>query len=263
MLQLLKENHIIVGKSPASCSAICQASDVSPFFKTAKGILKKIHDIQWQDDDLKIELHQCIKNNKKDLSDEKRRKIVDALQKITYAVKNSLDSRSVRLGYEICGQQPLNFDNAMRATCKNRVISQAEYETMKAAVPILAESYREKGFLTEEEMDDLHIPNFNEECYSSVPKDQRALHQQRAVVMNADELLSHIRQLKEKKVQAEQARKRQAELKAAKKKAESQEKQDYNRWFTNLTPNEQARERRRIREANRQTKLNAFQPPVA
>lgn len=218
--------------------------------------------MNWGDPHLKRELTTCLTENKPTLGDEKRRKIVNALQKTTYAVKNSLDVSAVKLGYELSGQYPLNFEAAMRETCKRRTISDNDYNIMKNSVDQLVQIYQTKGFVAEKDMDGLNIPNFNDECYSSVPKEQRSLHQQRAVVMNADELIQHLKSLKHKKLEAEQQRKRNAELREAKKKAGAQEKLDYDNWFKSLSPTEAARERQRIREANRKSRLDAFQPPA-
>ena len=70
--------------------------------------------------------------------------------------------------------------------------------------------------------------------------------------MNAEELIAHLKALKVRQ-------KSNAELKEARKKATNQEKRrDYYNWFKSLTPNQQAEERRRIREANRKTKLKSI-----
>lgn len=220
--------------------------------------MKGIDTLPWEDVELDYELKKCLDENEPDLGDEKKRKIRRALQKITYAVKNTLDVKTVTLGYQLSGQQPPNFKLAMRETMRRRTISDTVFKKMEDAVPKLAELYLDKGFVTEEDMDNLEIPNFNDECYSSVPKDQRALHQQRAVVMNAEGLMGHILALKNKKIEAEEQKKQQAQLQAARRTAAAREKQDYDNWFKNLTPNEQAQERRRIREANRTIRLAPF-----
>jgi len=50
--------------------------------------------------------------------------------------------------------------------------------------PEMVKLMREHGTVTEAQMDALNIPNFNEFDSDSKAKDERALHKQRAVIMN-------------------------------------------------------------------------------
>ncbi len=49
---------------------------------------------------------------------------------------------------------------------------------------------RQRGKITEAEMNERQIPNYSNFDSDRKPKDQRALHKQRAVVMNADDVVS-------------------------------------------------------------------------
>ena len=51
MIKLFKDNLIDFAKTPASCSGICQASDVSKFFPTTKKAMKvAVHRDEWSYD---------------------------------------------------------------------------------------------------------------------------------------------------------------------------------------------------------------------
>jgi hypothetical protein len=48
MRKLFKDVLIDFGKTPASCSAICQSSDVSDFFKGMKKLLRGVNNDNWK-----------------------------------------------------------------------------------------------------------------------------------------------------------------------------------------------------------------------
>lgn len=100
-------------------------------------------------------------------------------------LKNYTVQRVISEGYTNCGQWPLNYSKAIQKSPGFSQLSKREAAAMKEAIPAVVELYRQKGFVTEEELDELNIPTFNKEDGRSKPKDQRVLHQQRAVVMNA------------------------------------------------------------------------------
>ena len=56
MLSLFKDALIDFGKTPASCSAICQSSDVSSFFRSMKTSLKTVNDKDWRNEALSKKL---------------------------------------------------------------------------------------------------------------------------------------------------------------------------------------------------------------
>lgn len=94
----------------------------------------------------------------------------------------------------------------------------------------------EKGCVTEDEMDGLEIINVNK--LNSKPKDQRALHQQRAVIMNSEDCIAKFKIYKtEKQLEEDRkaAMKALAIAKRAEKEAEAAERQQYKAWFNTLS----------------------------
>jgi hypothetical protein len=69
MINLLIEVMIDLGKSPASCSAITQSSDVSPLFKILKKALLIVLEKIWQNSSINRKLINIF-SNKRNFSDE-------------------------------------------------------------------------------------------------------------------------------------------------------------------------------------------------
>lgn len=72
-------------------------------------------------------------------------------------------------------------------------ISNEEMANMRKALPKAVEFYREKGKLTEEEMDSLRIMNFGVRDRSNVVKDQRAVSHQRGLLWTSPANLASFR----------------------------------------------------------------------
>jgi hypothetical protein len=86
---------------------------------------------------------------------------------------------------------------------------------MKSAVGPVVSLFRDKGYVTEAEMDRLNIPVFNGDT-RTIPKDQRVLHQQRAVLMSGTACIQQYRVRKENIIiAAEEATHRAAAKEAA------------------------------------------------
>ncbi len=85
MQSLLAAESIDLGKTPASCSAICQSSDVSNFFKASKAALKQVTTKNYKDD---ILYQRIIKRLGNRFSTDKTKLIADGLCQIMHAHKN-------------------------------------------------------------------------------------------------------------------------------------------------------------------------------
>lgn len=150
----------------------------------------------------------------------------------------------VRDGYEKTGQYPVNFVAAMNQCPAVKHMSMHDFNHMKNSVDQLANIFRTRGILTEADMDALLIIDQSEDSRKT-PKDERVLHQQRAVLMNSAEC---IRQYKEyhERLQAKKAS--SGRVAAPNGSAPLSDAQLYNSWCFSLSHNE-AREEAKNCEA--------------
>lgn len=122
MLDLLDAHNVLLVKTPASCSAICQPSDVSTFFKASKKKLEymprssrvgawKLEGVEmpraeedqmeealgalYQNAFVKAKLLQALRNTR--FAHDKKERVVDALQRIIWAIRDTLKLSTVTL----------------------------------------------------------------------------------------------------------------------------------------------------------------------
>jgi hypothetical protein len=176
-----------LGKTPASCSAICQSSDAAPTFKALKKALKSVRDRPYKDAHhvtvTERQLTSALAT--RTFTADKRQKLVDALLQILFTMRNVITFDSVVAGYRTTGQYPFSFRTAM-AKC-TRQLSAEQYAVIEESLPAMVTLFRRHGKITEADMDAAGIFSCNAEADNKKPKDQRALHQQRACMMNAEE----------------------------------------------------------------------------
>lgn len=205
--QLFRDNLIDFGKTPASCSAILQSSDVSMFFKATKQVLKNIQTQPYKsailERNLKTAFVHCRQRNGPDtvagMSSAMESKIINGLQQIVFVIHKELCPDIIKKGYIECGQDaPISLDDNGQLTYQKyeqcirkctRLLATAEVETMREHFEHFVGIMRQRGKITEAEMDEKGIPNYNHHDTDKKPKDQRALHKQRATVMNADDVV--------------------------------------------------------------------------
>ena len=112
--QLLILNLIDLGKTPASCSAILQSSDVSMFFKATKQFLKNIHTQSYKNAILERNLITAFaayyqrngENTRRGISPAMQSKIINGLQQIVCAIHKMLNPDIIIKGYIESGQRP-------------------------------------------------------------------------------------------------------------------------------------------------------------
>jgi len=270
VIQLFKDALIDFGKTPASCSAICQSSDASPFFKAAKKRLKFVCSdennakVDWKKTPIGMDLKEVLAHHP-NISDAMQSKIIEGLQLITVTILDTLNPSVIKKGYELIGQYPINFNKAMKWCTKQMSI--AEMQTMEERMGDMVAMFRTKGCVTETDMDELGIINVNPP--NSVAKHNRALHQQRAVIMNSEDCIAKFKVYKtQKELEKEQkeARKAVAAAKkievearkavAAEKKAANalkrQENAERKARYDAMTKEERQAENRRRREERAQ-----------
>lgn len=211
-------------KTPASCSAICQPSDVSSVSKASKknlaylpkdirgGIPWHINGQSQVDEDELQNQVQILYSNKSvrckiqnvlqysAFAPEKKTKVVDALQRVAWAICETLRESIVIEGYTSIGWGPTPSLSRAMSKCTMKIpmkwenIFKDKFEEMTAI-------FRQTGSLTEEQMDAAGIPSVRDFQRRQVPKDARLLHQQRAVVLTSPRGIAEYRAYKERKAQ--------------------------------------------------------------
>ena len=89
-----------------------QASAVGKFIKASKKRLAYTNN-GYNNDVLVLNLRPILVDNCPNMTSARKHKILAALQRITFVVKETLTPTIIQGGYEKTGQYPLNLDRAM------------------------------------------------------------------------------------------------------------------------------------------------------
>jgi hypothetical protein len=262
MLASLDASKILLVKTPASCSAICQPSDVSAFFKASKKRLEylprasriegsKSNNLGMapsEEEKMETDLRVLYANNRvrarilsalsctKYASDKKER-VIDALQRVAWALRDTLTQSMVIQGYTDIGWGPRpNLAKAM-SKCTGDIPTKAS-KILNDKFDQMATIFRNTGTLTEKDMDDAGIISTNHLSKRTTSKDQRVLHQQRAVLMNSPTCITQYIHYRDAKDSAKAAmEERRKSLNKYKMGLEA-----YRRWLTTLNPEQHEKE---------------------
>ena len=227
--QSLNLNLIDLGKTPASCSAILQSSDVSMFFKTTKQLLKNSQTQPYKNATLERSLTTAFhayhqrngENTRRGISPAMQSKIINSLQQIVFVIHKTLNPDIIIKGYIDCGQNaPISLDDNGEATFTKyeqcikkctRQLTNGEFQIMRENLPHFVSIMRQHGKITEAQMDEKGIPNYNHLDTDKKPKNERALHKQRATVMNSEDVVSQFIDYQQRRLthQAEMEHRRQ------------------------------------------------------
>ena len=196
ILDLMKDSLIDFGKSPASCSAITQSSDDSDFFKASKKKLVRIRETDYVSHSLNTRLnnimsHRLDPDGQQRMTGAKKSLICNALQQVVYSIKHVLTPEIVKQGYKRIGQFPVSLRTSV-GKCTRQVTAR-DMDIMERELPAMVEIFRSTGKVTEAQMDAAGIPSVNSESTNSKPKDERAMHQQRSVIMNSVDCIAQYR----------------------------------------------------------------------
>jgi hypothetical protein len=173
---------IDVGKHPASCSGIHQASDVAPLFKSVKKRLKTIceHEIDVSNPVLERNVRSAIRAMEEEMEivipSEKKNKIAHAALAMVSAVQHVMRPTMITSGFSDSGQYPLNFNRIMTSTYRN--ISDSELRAIYVNTDRDVALFRTQGYLTEEQLDASNIPAIDDRQRDTMP-----IHNQRAVLI--------------------------------------------------------------------------------
>lgn len=246
MLGVFENALIDFGKIAASCSGIHQSSDVSPLFRAIKKKIQSVETTNYKSPLMSEALKDVLRGC--GYSSAMKTKISDSIQKIVKTIRSVMTAEMIITGYERTGQYPVDFARTLRQTTYTFSIKQ--WSSMTNAVDDAVAIFRARGALSEDEMDTLEIPSVNEEQVNQRPKDQRMLHQQRAVIMNSVDCIAKYKNHYENKelgvIEKVAARQRREIAKDAAK--EIKEKKKIERDAFNNLP---AAEKKAIRKSKR------------
>jgi hypothetical protein len=151
-------------------------------------------------------------------------KIINGLQQIVFAIHKELKPDIIIKGYIECGQNaPISLDQNGRLTYAKykqcikkctRLLTNFEVAVMSEHFLHFVDLMRQHGKITEAQMDEKGIPNYNHLDTDKNPKDESALHKQRATVMNAEDVISQFIDYQQRRLthQTEMEHRRQQRL---------------------------------------------------
>lgn len=240
--RILKEKNIDIGKISASCSGIHQPSDVSPLFRASKsrlrGLLSNVvipsnplvqEHILSAFTELKEVYHISVPSSQQE-------KVIYGCSAVMVAIQDVIKPKLIQTGFSRCGHFPCSYEKIMSQCYKK--MTREELENLHQRTDDAVDFFRAHGYLSEEQMDLSEIPDNDPD--RNVPRDQGALHHQRATCLTHRETVdrrearanaglplgnlitdsSDTNEEKKKKQRAIQlvARRRQKEERAAKEK---------------------------------------------
>lgn len=205
----------------------------------------------------------------------KRDMITDRLMRVLVAYQYVLTQNIVvhsfrRLGQVLDPEDPEeDFLECKMATC-DLLISEDTMNIMRGAFPTLCDYMREHGNLSEDIMDIWNIPSTPSNDRRSAPKHLRALHQQRAAILNHKCVRERYNEYKQSKqfapvVRAQKKRKREQESaknkqNAAQKKTEASERKEQKKKDAEAERQRKQREKDQKKAAKEAAKEAAKKP---
>ena len=197
--QSLATAMIDVGKIAASCSGVQQPCDVANTFKACKRVLQSITEnkVNVSNDALDSKIHASFAELVRaypslTITSAMRKKTVHAVLSIVYTLKNTMRPIDMAKGFEECGHWPTSYEKIM-STCYHQVPSD-QLVSIKEASSTLIQTFQTNGCITEADMDACMVPAVAEN--NSIPRDQRALSNQRAVLLTHTETLARYHEYK-------------------------------------------------------------------
>ena len=158
------DQRIVVGKTPRSCSGICQAADISDGFKAEKKMLGNVEAEIFDNLLLKEALTRLFIQYKADnvsstLTASKIKSYSSGLQAMTYVAQNVQTSRVVQEGYTQFGQKGSYVDTFKILSACRENIDIVESNKMMHNMAIMGALYKTHGEIDEKFYDDLALIN--------------------------------------------------------------------------------------------------------
>jgi len=180
LVEKLNNAKIVMAKSPASCSAILQPSDVGPFFKAVKKTLKHLNTDIWNDPATRVLLQEAFAIH--DFSAAFKTKLINAVLKVNFVVQGFNHRDIISKGYQEIGMFPYDFSRVIGKCISKWTLN--DVNMMKYYLPELTNIFIEKGKVEDADMDRFGILNRNLELYHCQTKDHLTLNRQRAMLLN-------------------------------------------------------------------------------
>lgn len=193
VLSTLDNFNIDLAKGPASCTnTIGNACDRSNLFKATKKTMKavsSVNELDFQDPVLELKIFNTIQTDHSLLSVEKRRNICKGVVKIARSLAKVVNYQIVSHGFHRIGLYPVNAKKCI-SNMDAEALSNFDANTINgfvSKIPDLASLFLDEssgGQITEKQFDDLGIPQTESDDRRTIPKDQRCLSNQRAVMIS-------------------------------------------------------------------------------
>jgi hypothetical protein len=184
VLKILEDNEIVVGKLPASTTAITQPADVGNCFIGSKTVSKLIGPRDYEDQELKDSISQAIKTHNKSFKPTHKSLLVDGLQRIRLALETSLKPTTIMDSFQKSGifckdTQSYSLTQILKEfKCE---ISSELLGAITSAMPSLAKLIGAQG--------ELLSADFTRFGISGSDKDSLVLHRRRMVILTNRKLI--------------------------------------------------------------------------
>ncbi len=179
------DQEVTIGKLPASCSGILQASDRAKTFMASK---KRLHTVV--EDDLVVS-NPVVEDNLnkafKQLEDKyeinvpsgKKNGLIYGCQAVMRALSDTIKPKVIEDGFRVTGQYPLNISVMLDQSYAD--IDEDMRQTMNTRLERDLRLFREQGYLTEEQYEASGIPTNDDQ--TGMLRDQKGMHNQRAMLL--------------------------------------------------------------------------------
>jgi hypothetical protein len=210
-IQLLDQHRIYLAKH-ADLGGAAQAGG---YFRATKTEMKRGTNPLWLSRVGSRVLDEELQKVCSHFTPSTRKAILWAVASVLWACQNTCNMTFLGGGFRKTGQynpmiRGMDFDKKMRY-CTTK-IPEAQLEIMRNALPRLAEVFRAKGYLSEQDMDEAGIMKVGDEI--GKPRDRRVLHKNRSLVLNTPANIARFRDSITKKT-SNSKRKREVETEDA------------------------------------------------
>jgi hypothetical protein len=186
VVALFRQARVILGKTPRSCSAVTQSSDISNDFKSEKRVMKTAQYQDFQNPVLKALIQECT-DPLGNFSDEAKKLLVNSLLQLIYTAHCVINLHIVMNGYTQFGQQGGNIDfYKIISACRGSITPRMR-RLMFNASDHFVQIMRDRHQITEAEMDAAGIVNVNRP--GTLPSEELTVSHKRAVVINGDSII--------------------------------------------------------------------------
>jgi len=247
--KIICDNNIDIGKGPASCSGICgNALDCGNVFKATKTSMKGktgVGQSESPDTDMETKIVNAFNSNevlKENLSSEKKKKYATAIvylldKELAVVTKDMIKEGFTKIGMTPVKTGPVSRLETTLSLCPSvKNITKMECDEIKNAFPNLVELFETNGEIKESEFDQFNVRKFEdidgEVDRNTKEKDERVLHQQRAVLLTKDASIN--RRLQFKMTQTEKENKKANAPTAEERKATAEIRSLLNEMVKNV-----------------------------